>query len=279
MSLSPPPEIDLKEDAEISADFEARVSWTFHVPVRQLFEAWNARAPLMGGFNVRRATADESLWASWVVGTNLEASFYSMGESESQLTILHSKLNDAEHVAAMTEYWRNDILRELALSMKAGVSQQEIDGANTIIQSHDRHGRPEQRQLVRAALRGSYRYAAQRDAAGKMMRATYLIFAALAGLVSIRFVLMAIGVNPHEAFTAFIFSLTAPFVRPFVALFTTLEIQGVVLELQSFVAIFSYALVGWLSGRFVLLLFSGQNDLVPITNGESRNVRGEAQLP
>ena len=38
---------------------------TLVVPVSRLFEAWVARAPLGGGFRVRKAAADESLWAIW----------------------------------------------------------------------------------------------------------------------------------------------------------------------------------------------------------------------
>ncbi len=104
-----------EKKVELTSGFEVSVSKMFVVPVERLFEAWSACVPLRGGFNVYKATADKTLWATWVVGTNLEVNFYSRGEGESQMTVHHGKLNDTEHAAAMKEYWRN-ILHDLALS-------------------------------------------------------------------------------------------------------------------------------------------------------------------
>ena len=139
----------LERERRTAAGFQVSVSRTFEVPVSRLFEAWVARAPLGGGFRVRKATADKSLWATWVVGTILEANFYDRGESKSEVTVRHSKLNGAEQVAAMTEYWSNDILDELSTWITNRNTPPNPGGVETMGEAHDQLPRPEPRQLER----------------------------------------------------------------------------------------------------------------------------------
>jgi len=53
----------------------------------------------------------------------------------------------------------------------------------------------------------------------KLVRAIYLIFGLIEGLILIRFVLKALGANASAGFAQFIYGVTAPLVAPFYGLF------------------------------------------------------------
>ena len=64
-------------------------------------------------------------------------------------------------------------------------------------------------------------YAHRRNAAYKARQAIYFIFGIIEGLIAIRFILRALGANPNAGFADFIYTVTAPFLAPFVGLFST----------------------------------------------------------
>lgn len=71
----------------------------------------------------------------------------------------------------------------------------------------------------------------------------------IAGLISIiialRFVFLLLGANRDAGFTDFIYSLSAPFVAPFVGIFGEPTYGTSVFEVSSLLAIVIYALVAW----------------------------------
>jgi hypothetical protein len=89
----------------------------------------------------------------------------------------------------------------------------------------------------------------------RAVQAIYLVFGIIEGLVAIRFILKALGANPNAGFSEFIYGLSAPFVAPFVGLFSSPTYGASVLELHSIVAILVYALLAWLLAKLVWLLF------------------------
>lgn len=86
----------------------------------------------------------------------------------------------------------------------------------------------------------------------------------IAGLVSViialRFVLLLLGANQGAAFTDFVYSLSAPFVAPFVGIFGEPAYGTSVFEVSSLLAIAIYLLVAW--GIAKLLTISRPKDEV-----------------
>lgn len=81
------------------------------------------------------------------------------------------------------------------------------------------------------------------------------LFGILEGLIGIRILLKLIAANPANQFARFIYDVTAIFVAPFMGLTTTPAAGGVVLEVNSIIAIIVYALVAWAIIRLMWLLF------------------------
>lgn len=86
----------------------------------------------------------------------------------------------------------------------------------------------------------------------------YLVFGVVEVLIAIRFALRLLGANPGAAFADFIYSVTAPFIGPFVGLFGTPEFDRAVFEPHALVAIVVYALLAWLLVRILWLVFGGR---------------------
>lgn len=64
-------------------------------------------------------------------------------------------------------------------------------------------------------------------------------------IVAIRFVLLLLGANREAGFTDLIYSLSAPFVSPFVGIFGEPTYGRVVFEVSSLLAIIIYTLIAW----------------------------------
>jgi YggT family protein len=109
-------------------------------------------------------------------------------------------------------------------------------------------------------------YAGRRQAASRLVQAIYLIFGIIEALIAIRVVLRALGANPQAGFAQLIYGLTAPLVAPFAGLFGNPQAGGSVLELHSIVALVVYALVAWLLGKLVWLLFGETRSAVKTTS-------------
>jgi hypothetical protein len=88
----------------------------------------------------------------------------------------------------------------------------------------------------------------------------------LAGLLEIilafRFLLRLFGANPDAGFTSIIYSLSAPFVAPFMAVFNIQRVEGSasVVEWTTLLAMLVYWLIAW---AIVRLLVMGKDVSTP----------------
>jgi YGGT family len=85
-------------------------------------------------------------------------------------------------------------------------------------------------------------------------QAIYLIFGIVEAVLVIRFVLKLLGANAEAGFASLIYRISAPLVVPFGGLFGTPQLNGMVLELESIVAIVVYGLVAWGLAKLAWLL-------------------------
>jgi uncharacterized membrane protein len=101
-------------------------------------------------------------------------------------------------------------------------------------------------------------YATRRAISWRIIQTIWLVFGVIEGLITIRFVLRALGANASAGFAEFIYGITALLVAPFVGLFSNPTANGTVLELNSVVAMIAYALLGWLLAKVAWLII-GEN--------------------
>jgi uncharacterized protein YggT (Ycf19 family) len=99
-------------------------------------------------------------------------------------------------------------------------------------------------------------YAQRRGIASKVSGAIYLIFGIVEALIIIRFVLKLLGANAEAGFASFIYRISEPLVAPFLGLFGSPQVNGMVLELESIVAIVVYGLVAWGLAKLAWLLLA-----------------------
>ena len=97
-------------------------------------------------------------------------------------------------------------------------------------------------------------YAQRRGVASKVSQAIYLIFGIVEALLVFRFLLKLLGANAEAGFASLIYRISTSLVAPFVGLFGTSQLNGMVLELEALVAIVVYGLVGWGFAKLVWLL-------------------------
>ncbi len=100
---------------------------------------------------------------------------------------------------------------------------------------------PSQRELRLAGLR-------------RTQRIIYFIASAIAVLILLRFVLLALGANPENAFANFIYGVSGVFVAPFNTLFGDPTLGRSVFEISSLVAIAVYYLLAWGIAKIVTLV-------------------------
>ena len=79
----------------------------------------------------------------------------------------------------------------------------------------------------------------------------WYILGVLEALMAFRFVLKLLAANPGAGFTNFIYSVTYPFVLPFISVFKTSKIQGSIFEWTTLLAMFVY----WIIATAVIRLF------------------------
>jgi hypothetical protein len=85
----------------------------------------------------------------------------------------------------------------------------------------------------------------------------YFIFGGIALLIAMRVLLKAIGANPDNAFTNFIYQLSRLFVAPFLTMVEPIELGTTAMfEIASVLAIFFYLILAWLLVRLMILLFN-----------------------
>lgn len=84
-------------------------------------------------------------------------------------------------------------------------------------------------------------------------RIIWFIFGAISVVIAIRFVLLLLGANREAGFTDFIYSLSAPFVAPFVGIFGEPTYGTSVFEVSSLLAIAVYVLIAWGIAKLITL--------------------------
>ena len=94
-----------------------------------------------------------------------------------------------------------------------------------------------------------------REAIYKVTQFIWLLFAGLEALIGIRVILMLIGANPANAFTAFVYQISELFLWPFRNLIVNPAFGSSVLEITSLIAMIVYPLIGGVIVRLIWVLF------------------------
>lgn len=89
-------------------------------------------------------------------------------------------------------------------------------------------------------------------------RVVWFIIGLINIIIALRFVFLLLGANRGAGFTDFIYSVSAPFVSPFVGIFGEPVYGQSVFEISSILAIVIYTLIGW--GIAKLLTLSRPQD-------------------
>lgn len=78
-----------------------------------------------------------------------------------------------------------------------------------------------------------------------LQRVVWFIAGLISTIIALRFVFLLLGANRGAGFTDFIYSLSAPFVAPFVGIFGEPSYGQSVFEISSVLAIAIYLLIAW----------------------------------
>ena len=89
----------------------------------------------------------------------------------------------------------------------------------------------------------------------RLAQLIWLLFGALEALIGLRVVLKLMAANPNNPFAYMVYAFTDLFLWPFKGLTIAPSFNNIVFEIPAIIAIFVYALVGWLLVRLVWLLF------------------------
>jgi hypothetical protein len=82
-----------------------------------------------------------------------------------------------------------------------------------------------------------------------------MLFLMLEGMIVLRVILKLIAANPNNFFTFFVYQLTDFFLWPFLTITGTPSFQGHTLEVPAIIAMFVYALLGWIIVRLIWVIF------------------------
>lgn len=91
-----------------------------------------------------------------------------------------------------------------------------------------------------------------------VINSIYFLVALLEVLLMLRFLLRFSGANTENAFTQFIYKLSAPFIAPFATLFVSPVYGGGanIFDVNILVAIVIYSLLGWLAVWLVRFIYA-----------------------
>jgi uncharacterized protein YndB with AHSA1/START domain len=107
----------LRDRHERPEGYSISRSKSFQAPIEKVFSAWQdagqrSRWLPDPDFTIRRQTQNKSLRATWVDGlTHLDVDFYDKGPGKTQVTVQHSRLEDAGRAEAMQTYWTGALKR------------------------------------------------------------------------------------------------------------------------------------------------------------------------
>jgi YggT family protein len=90
----------------------------------------------------------------------------------------------------------------------------------------------------------------------KLAQGTWFVFGIIEALLGLRFALKIIAANPENPFASTIYAITAPFMFPFRDLTVTPSAGGIVLELNTLIAMAVYALIAWAAFNVLALIFT-----------------------
>jgi uncharacterized protein YggT (Ycf19 family) len=96
----------------------------------------------------------------------------------------------------------------------------------------------------------------------KLTQFIWFLFYIVEVILLFRFVLQLIGANPSAAFTQFVYSLSHPFVAPFLSIVRSFQVETGVIEWSTLIALFVYWVVAYVIVRLILI---GR----PVTHGEA----------
>lgn len=96
---------------------------------------------------------------------------------------------------------------------------------------------------------------ARRSSVRRLASLFWLFFGVLVAGIGLRVVLKLMAANPASPFADLVYRFTDLFLWPFAGLTATPSAQGMVLEIPAIIAMFVYALLGWIVVRLVWLLF------------------------
>ena len=94
-----------------------------------------------------------------------------------------------------------------------------------------------------------------REAVYKISQFIWLLFGGLEALIGMRVILLLIGANPANWFTAFVYQLSDLFLWPFQNIVGNPAFQNYILEITSIIAMLVYALLGWAIVRLIWVIF------------------------
>ena len=94
-----------------------------------------------------------------------------------------------------------------------------------------------------------------REAIYKVTQFIWLLFGGLEALIGIRVILLLIGANPANPFTAFVYQFSELFLWPFRNIVGNPAFGTSVLEITTLIAMIVYPLIGWAIVRLIWVLF------------------------
>lgn len=94
-----------------------------------------------------------------------------------------------------------------------------------------------------------------REALYRVSQLIWLLFGGLEALIGIRMLLLLIGANPANWFTAFVYQLSDLFLWPFRNIVANPTFQNYIFEVTSLIAMIVYPLIGWALVRLIWVLF------------------------
>jgi hypothetical protein len=74
-------------------------------------------------------------------------------------------------------------------------------------------------------------------------------------ILLLRVVFELLGANPAAAFIAWIYDMSARLMGPFVGAFPNFSVAGFTLDTSAIFAMIGYAIIGWIIGRILSVLF------------------------
>ena len=105
----------MRERYQTTRGYQVSVTKTLPVPLATLYAAfadaesrgqWLPEAPI----TIRKDTPEKTTRVTWADGdgkeTGVDVSYYESGDAKSRITVMHSKLSDADDVEARRAYWK-----------------------------------------------------------------------------------------------------------------------------------------------------------------------------